>query len=288
MTHFESPFALWCMRHLTNGDAFYLAMALLIIAGFIRIAGSWRAMYRYRRIAAACGALGAFFTIIAAGSMTVMWLFFLGFMSLAASLSRHHRRARGWLMAPMIFFGLCAVVDDLRYERGPMLDNVDPAAVIVLSDALSVDLPAGDDTGGATRRRVASLDFTNAKLRAVLTELRGSISPLDETFLYMVGTNDMLALAGPMGYLNDARALTGWLSADNRVVIVDLPVPPRAPWYGWTLRSLARLQHLPIIPKRVVADVIYTPGNTTDGLHLSPAGQAALNQRIAAYFRADR
>ena len=94
MNTFDLPVVRWCMLHVANGDLFYIALVLLTLAAALRLAASWRAMYRWRHVLALLTGVGCFALILAASSLTLAWLAYLGLLAVGACLYRPQRRLR--------------------------------------------------------------------------------------------------------------------------------------------------------------------------------------------------
>ena len=64
----------------------------------------------------------------------------------------------------------------------------------------------------------------------------------------------------------------------------ELPLPPFCNGYARTQSRLSSEFDVPLIPRPVLADVLYPEANTVDSLHLSAAGHRELADRIEAVF----
>jgi acyl-CoA thioesterase I len=69
-------------------------------------------------------------------------------------------------------------------------------------------------------------------------------------------------------------------SRGGSAVLIEFPLFPFKEAYGRAFRRTANETGTAVIPKRVLADVLATPGDTVDGLHLSAAGHEALARRV--------
>jgi acyl-CoA thioesterase I len=63
--------------------------------------------------------------------------------------------------------------------------------------------------------------------------------------------------------------------------MIELPLPPLYNRYGIVQRALAKSHGVTLIPKRILAKVITTPGATVDGLHLSNTGHTLLARALS-------
>jgi lysophospholipase L1-like esterase len=98
----------------------------------------------------------------------------------------------------------------------------------------------------------------------------------DGTVIVFLGGNDIIAHRPVRDFEQDLDYILSRATARRRsVVMVETPLPPFANGYGEVQRRLAARHHVTLLPKRELAMILARPSATTDGLHLSAAGQAA-------------
>ena len=296
MTTFDHPAVRWVIEQALNGNVFYGAMTLLVLAAAARIIASWRSMYRWRSKARIAFWLGAALLFISAGAMTVAWAALLGVLALAALMRRHWRTGR--LMAALLALAALgwAGYETWKYETGPAPHaRLADGPIVVLGDSLSASLRREDAAWPRvlqerTGRIVTNLAVASghvATAHRVLDE-----SPVNDSLvIVLLSGNDMLGGTPAAQYASDLSLLLKRLyQGGNAVLFLEVPAPPNAPWYGWSQHMVldqwrkataATQSPVMIAPRRIVADVLFgTPQSTTDGLHLTDSGQADLAKRV--------
>lgn len=291
MNTFDHPAVRWCMLHVTNGDTFYLAVVMLTLAAALRLAASWRAMYRWRHLLSFSAAVGSFCLIIAASSLTLAWLIYLGLNALGAALDRHHRRKRLALAAMSLIAGTFAIRQTIRYEAGPAPLGDSARHVVGIGDVFNrIVTPEHTDAWPVRlepliHRDVTSYAFADADVADINQYL--ATRPIDHNVVILaVGAHDMLLGESLTDYRDGLSNLLDRLTLTNRVIMIEMPVPLARPWYGWVQRAVADQHRVALIPRRVIADVLFhAPGATADdGLHLLPAGHQRLAETLARYL----
>ncbi|QNN21473.1 hypothetical protein HED60_04030 [Planctomycetales bacterium ZRK34] len=297
MNTFDLPVVRWCMLHVANGDLFYIALVLLTLATALRLAASWRAMYRWRHVLALLTGVGCFALILAASSLTLAWLVYLGLLAVGACLHRPQRRLRLAVAALAMAAGIFSLVQTIHYEAGPDPLNTDDSTqpdfdqVVGIGDVFNRVVTPERTEAWPLRlkplihRDTASYAFADTSVADIDRYL--STRPIHNTLIILaVGAHDMLFGQSLTDYRNGLSALLTRLTADNRVIMIEIPVPLARPWYGWVQRSIAEQHDVALIPRRVIADVLFAvPGATAeDGLHLTPAGHQRLAESLAAYL----
>ncbi len=288
----ENPTARWLIAQVLNGNLFYIGMALLGLAGAMRLVGSWRPMYRWRGVGRALLAAGVVAVILGASAGNVWWLVWLTTLAAAGIVHRHRRQARS--VAAM----LCAVtlviacVTTWRYEWGAAASEPAPSRLVVFGDSLSSAFDIRPEAswpnrlGRALDVRIENLSVPGAKT----ADVAGAMPMIDVSgamVVLAVGGNDVLGGTSPRQYAAELDAALGHLTdhAEN-VVFIEPPVPPSLPWYAWIQRHVARRHGVRLMPKRVLADAVFArSGATLDGLHLTAEGHAGLADHVESWLR---
>jgi lysophospholipase L1-like esterase len=291
MNTFDQPPVRWLIYHLLGGDVFYASMALLIAAGAMRIAGSWRPMYRWRKAARLFVILGLIGTASSLSAVTLRWLAPLGMVALTAAVHRDHRRQRAVMSVVAAALVVLAVVLTWRYETAGWTLPQNPK-VIVLADSLGSDFQVKKNETWPLRLAAAigaPVDngaVPGAKIETAL-DLLNHVKISGHTVIIALGGNDFLSGTPLNLYTRQLdELLTRLLDDGNRVVLLEVPAPPNAPWYGWAQQVLAGRHEITLLPNRVLADVLFnTPGSTLDGLHLTPTGHEKMATALAARLR---
>jgi lysophospholipase L1-like esterase len=107
--------------------------------------------------------------------------------------------------------------------------------------------------------------------------LAQKLTPSDTLLLLEVGGNDLIANLPAADFERNLRALLQAAAAPNRTLVMfELPLLPHKIAYGRIQRRLAAEFHVVLLPKRFLIQVLSEAGATSDGLHLSPTGAAAM------------
>ena len=238
----------------------------------------------------------------AAGSLTLLWLLAVTGLAAVIILARKAptppttdgTRMRtittsvGVVVALML---IVAAVDAWRYERAVAPITHRPDTLAVMGDSLAADF-LGDPTWPEQLADTLDKSLINHAhpghrlqdgLRALDTQ------PIENALvIVLLGGNDILA---PETRLADYTAqlhqlLQSLTHKGNTVVLVELPAPPTAPWYGWVQRPIASHHGVHLIPRRMLARILFRdPGHTTDGIHLSQQGHDRLAADLHNYLR---
>ncbi len=91
--------------------------------------------------------------------------------------------------------------------------------------------------------------------------------------LIEIGGNDMLGTTSLTEFERGLdRLLTRVRDRDRTVLMFELPLPPLCNEYGRIQRRVAARHRVPLVPKRLLIEVLTWPGNTLDSIHLTQAG----------------
>ncbi len=95
--------------------------------------------------------------------------------------------------------------------------------------------------------------------------------------LIEIGGNDMLGTTSLSDFELGLEQLLTRTGAQGRAVLMfELPLPPLCNEYGRIQRRIASRHRVPLIPKRLLMDVLAKSGNTSDSIHLTQAGHNQL------------
>ncbi|HVS33789.1 MAG TPA: GDSL-type esterase/lipase family protein [Thermoanaerobaculia bacterium] len=257
-----------------SGLMFFLATALLLAA-----------MVAPRRVA---GVMALLAIPLAALGGTLSGTLLLAF---AYALWVSRRRT---LIFPAVMLALIAVALEVPYHLAPRALPT-PSRVYVIGDSLA---------SGGFGEKAAWPEVLEKKIRVPVinlamasgdtaTALQRQIpelpAPLDERELVLIeiGGNDMLDGVDRAVFSRQLDQLLQHAGrGGRRVVMFELPLLPGRWSYGATQRRLAGRHRCTLIPKRILARVLLTPGNTLDGIHLTQQGHDALASELAGRFRA--
>ncbi|MES2789474.1 MAG: GDSL-type esterase/lipase family protein [Planctomycetota bacterium] len=95
--------------------------------------------------------------------------------------------------------------------------------------------------------------------------------------LLEIGGNDLLGTTSLATYEQGLdRLLTRVATHDRTVIMFEIPLPPLCNEFGRIQRRVAARHGVPLIPKRLLMQILATPGHTLDSIHLSQAGHNQL------------
>ena len=128
--------------------------------------------------------------------------------------------------------------------------------------------------------RVENLAFSGAQTasaakRVVSGQLSGALVLLE------IGGNDLLGAVSSADFERGLERLLAQVCRDdNRVVMLELPLPPLYNGYGEVQRRLSRQHQVLLIPKGYFASVLSAAGDRVDGVHLSASGHKKMSDMI--------
>ena len=274
----------------SSGDVFFVGAVLIAFGRAI----TWH--FRRHRAAMWFRMLTILGVIFMALSMTPLpwWLFGLCLMPPLISLNvpfQADDKTRWPLIIrraqPLVEFILLACVTAELIERHRLhvrpLATM-PAEVHIIGDSLSAgiaseqvhlwpNLVASDLHIPVRNHAQAGATTTSAFRQAE------EIASDDGLVLIEIGGNDLLSGRDSRQIEADLNRLLVRLKAPSRTLVMfEIPVPPIPGGYNFARlqRRLAHRYSVRMIPRREFAQVLLTPGATTDGLHLSFTGHRAL------------
>lgn len=154
----------------------------------------------------------------------------------------------------------------------------------VIGDSLSAEFGEGPPWPTHLARMdqltIHNLAVAGATAKSAFKQL--SDLPAGSFVIVEIGGNDVLGETTADQFEHDLnRLLAEARTRNHEVALFELPLPPWAHRFGAIQRRQARRHGATLIPKRVLAGVLTTPGATNDGLHLSQQGHAQLAQALS-------
>lgn len=286
--------------HFAGGGAFFTACGLLAAAAGLRwwagrpVSGV-KAARRPNRAALAVAAVGAAVLVLSACPLPVgwdaaAWAAPAAWAWLAGPLRGRGQRLGG--TATLLAVLLAGVGWELTWWTGPRVGPVAEREALVVGDSLTAGVGGEASLWPAllAERRgvpVSVRAVAGARLAAPLGVPPWDLPETGGLVVVELGGNDLLSGGDPARLEEDLRELLTHLRAltadrGGRVVLLGLPLPPLHAAYGRAQRAVCRDLDVPLVPRRVLTDVLFAPGATVDGLHLSPAGHAALADAVWA------
>lgn len=282
----DNPIARVVIQQLLNGNAFYLAMILLTFAAvstwIVHEPGRWTKIGRRAECTLGIVLLGMTLSFLSFG-----WVFYLAMLCVVCVFRRRmpFSKAR--------YIGLAAIVGLAVYEGEFFRSSAptdQPRPIVVYGDSLSAAfLVEPDETWSAIVGRETGRPVDNRAVAgsrtadALARQLNDPVS--DATAVVLIGGNDQLDGTPVDEYERELETLVIDLVArGNRVIVVEPPVSPTSPRYGW-IQPTASSENVTWVRRRVVANVLFgDPAWSSDGLHLSRAGHEVMAKRILEYL----
>lgn len=264
-----------------SGQVLYWGLALCLVGCFLNKISPGRLNQSIARLVVSAGAI---FIILSAAPLP-FWMYGIFFGLLLLSWFRFNKKAvRSTksdyaLLAVLLAQMMMMAGVEIRHSLPPTIPLAQGHSLFVLGDSMSIGAdPPGknwpDLLGDLAHLKVRNFAFGGAKVETALDEaLR--INTDDALVILELGGNDLLG-GTPIGKFRAdlEKMLTRVCTAQRKVVMIELPLPPFYNRYGMTQRALARAHGVALVPKRYLARVLSTPGATVDGLHLSSTGHA--------------
>ena len=274
--------------HFASGGALFSGAACLLV-------GLLAASFGRRKLIRAVGRLmllmAVFFVVISATPLPA-WAYALWGASLATWVNSLHPRLsmrpklRTGALIVVIGFTLLAVGWELWYQLPPRVAGGPFDRLIVIGDSLSAeDFTEGGDPWPSLLARdhdcgVLNLAFSGAKAGSAAKRAVEIDFDLDLVILE-IGGNDLLGFTSPAQFEEDLERLLQTVCVRrNRVVMLELPLPPLYNRFGEVQRRLSRRYGVVLVAKRYFARVLTGEESTVDHLHLSAVGHRKMADMI--------
>jgi acyl-CoA thioesterase I len=283
-----TDWANFVVGHFIGGWALFSGIALCLIGCVLKARFVKTRIQSFGRVLLLAGAV---FVVLSAAPFS-FWVYgvFFALLGLAAFVPTDRVR-RGKNAMRLSFLLLLAQSSlmawtEILHSLPPKTPLSSGATIFVLGDSLSIgaDRPGKswpELLGDLTGLKVRNFSFGGAKVESSL----GSALRIDQEgalVMLEVGGNDLLGGTPIAKFREDLGKLLTLLCGPHRhVAMIELPLPPLYNRYGIVQRALAESHGVTLIPKRILAKVITTPGATVDGLHLSNTGHALLASALS-------
>lgn len=195
--------------------------------------------------------------------------------------------------SPMLCTGaIAAMVFEIFMHHPGQIRVSEQRPIVVIGDSLSAGINDDQDIPWPTRLdEIALLKVSNnaragATCRSAINQLDGL--PKHCVVIVEIGGNDLLGGRSASEFRADLDALlAGIQSPKRKVVMFELPLPPFFNGYGYAQRELAARYNVALIPRRLLASVLFSKGATLDTIHLSNDGHRQLAERVAHFLSLD-
>jgi len=127
---------------------------------------------------------------------------------------------------------------------------------------------------------VVNLAQAGATVQSAKSQINGIIA--DHSLVIIeIGGNDLLGKTSASqfefhfeGLIRSVKDKTG------TIIMLELPLLPFRGEYGRIQRRLSQKYDIALIPKKYFAEVLFAPGATVDGIHLSASGHRKMADMI--------
>ena len=278
------------LGHFAGGGAFFTACGLLLAAVLLRVRAGRAAdgpdgepAERWSRSGAVVGLAGAAVLTFSACPLPRWWYGFVYCSAAWWAFASRPGWAKGWrygsaaaLAAPVLW----GAGWELTWQVAPAIPPAAGRALVVVGDSLTAGVGGEADRWPdllADRHdvRAVTVAVAGARVADALGPPGWDLPESGGVLLLELGGNDMLGGTSPGAFRVDLRTLLERLkrraaARGGTVVTLGLPLPPFHAAYGRAQRAACAEAGVPLIPRRVLAGVLFGPDATTDGLHLSP------------------
>jgi acyl-CoA thioesterase-1 len=217
----------------------------------------------------------ALWVYVAFAAMVVAWL-----VAAAGSKRTPARRATHGLTSIALAIStiaLCAA--EYRHRFLSPIPMSRPDHLTIIGDSITAGL--GDERSRwpvlfEKESGIPFKDLSRAGDQVAEANLAANRLTEDDTLLLIeIGGNDLIAGVPTAEFERQLRTLLVACCRPGRTVVMfELPLLPHRIGYGIAQRRLAAEFGVPLIPKRLFADVLRA--GTSDGLHLSPTGAQSM------------
>lgn len=217
-----------------------------------------------------------------------LWLYGSGVVAVLAWLlvfgparSVMRRRVLACSRLAVLLVALLAIALELPHEVLYRLPDAQNRHVFVIGDSLSAGIGDGVEPWPSILAAQHNIPVTNLAVAGARVDAgRRQVDALGEqggAVVVLIGGNDLISGRAAEDFERDLdEVLKRAVQHQRTVAMFELPLPPNAAAYGRVQRDLARRYGVTLIPRRYLALLLARPTATTDGLHLTSPGQAAI------------
>ncbi|MBN1517579.1 hypothetical protein JXA32_13535 [Candidatus Sumerlaeota bacterium] len=274
---------------LSNGTLLFVGAVLTAVAAALLIASpELKQVLRYTRHGLVLGSL--LMLLSGAPLHPLIYLMFLAAAVAAIIAMRCDTMKpvrRRWCGAVALIAALGMILMETPWQLNPQLPDGNVTRVVVIGDSISAGLADNERTWpvllaeARPQWNVVNLAQAGAQLADALHQA-DNIPDGPCIVVLEIGGNDMLNLNGAKRFADDLdRLLQKVCTPDRRVVMLELPSAPLMSEYVRAQRRLSRRYGVHLLPRRIFCAVLAASNSTTDGLHLSAKGHAAISRWIS-------
>lgn len=181
---------------------------------------------------------------------------------------------------------VAAMVFEIFMHHPGQIRVAEQRPIIVIGDSLSagindkVDIPWPTRLDEMTSVKIANNARAGATCRSAINQL--DHLPKQCVVIVEIGGNDLLGGRSASEFRADLDGLLAEIQSPEReIVMFELPLPPFFNGYGYAQRNVADKFHVSLIPRKLLASVLFREGSTLDTIHLSNDGHRQLAERVA-------
>jgi acyl-CoA thioesterase I len=287
--------------HFVGGDAFFTGFLSVAVGAFMKTASQGKR----HRMGAAAMLFGWILVVASATAVPIPVYAIAATLSVFAVATRPHHsvsdangstseadapserlRFRPGMCRVLCIVALGAMLNEFTgYHQGHVRVPTG-RPVFVIGDSLSagindgVDVPWPKRLDEITSPKVSNQAQAGATCRSALKQMDGL--PVQCVVIVEIGGNDLLGGRSASEFRADLNSLLSKLKTPDRdVVMFELPLPPLFNGYGYAQRELAAQYSVALIPRRLLASVLFGQNATLDSIHLSNDGHQRLAERVA-------
>ena len=279
--------------HYASGWAFYSGFMLII-------AGAAMSFLPYKLIRLYAARLFILIGIInVVLSSTPFPIFLLALLSLLIVLhffisgNKQIKTRNSFIVTGLIaLLSLYAMLAELPFLFSGKPVTIATNNVFVIADSISAGIGfKGEQTWSEILSHERKLNVVNKSvgggtLASSINTLRKTGIGKNDLLILEIGGNDILAGASAKKFYAELdRLLADAAAKCDRVIMLELPMPPFCGAFTGYQRELCSKHNVYLIPKRYFAWVITGSESTVDGLHLSNLGQQKMAQVISRHIK---
>lgn len=267
-----------------SGVAFWAGGLVVLLGLFSDLFTRGRIEILFRNCALA---LGGFLVIISAiplawwlyglllGATLVWW--FLKYQGLSSAKKFRWLALTCWLLA----FSW-----ELPWWLMPVLPKLGKPELLLIGDSISAGISEDEKWTWpkllSQKHQVQIRDC--ARMGATVRTAQSQAEKLGEApglVLLEIGGNDLLGDTPVAEFEQQLdKLLARVCRKDRTVLMLELPLPPLSNSFGLVQRKLARSHGIYLVPRRLLASVLLSPGATIDGIHLTQDGHKNMANSI--------
>ncbi|MFA6240767.1 MAG: GDSL-type esterase/lipase family protein [Candidatus Hydrogenedentales bacterium] len=276
-------FAYW----FAGGGLFYPGLAACLV-GLVVLRVTERGLYA--AVARVFALIGALLVVLSAVPLPP-WLYVVWAASLlvffvnSAQVSKRAQRTSTTAFVACVVATVALGTMEWPYRSLPSLPFKQAGTLYSIGDSLSMGADTMEGNWPAllaakSGMSVKSFAFGGARLKSALSNAKRVESDASLVIVEL-GGNDIFYDTTSVDFAANLEAILSELKRQNApLVLIELPLPPFYNRFGTAQRRLARKYEAILVPRRVLAQVLASPGATVDNLHLSPAGHELLAQTL--------